>query len=333
MFKKTKTIILVLITILFLSMLFGGAQAKEVVLKLAHGLPTDHPMHLGTELFADLVNEGTNGEVTVEIFPARQLGGNREMFEGVMAGTIDICLTDNSAPDFIDQPIWRILQAGYVFQNQRHAFLFLHSPAMRPLIEKLENEAGITMIETSWYFGVRHLTCNKPIYGPDDFKGLKIRVPQVPSFVETLIGMGATPTPIDFAELYTSLKTGVVDGQENPFIQIYISKFYEAQKYLMLTSHLVSNNAVYMNVAKLNSLSPEQQQVIRASIYEAARYQDRMILDSEQDYLDKLKEEGMEVIQPDTDAFTKSVKKHFFADWFTPEEKEFYEKIEKFQKL
>lgn len=333
MFKKTKTIILVLITILFLSMLFGGAQAKEVVLKLAHGLPTDHPMHLGTELFADLVNEGTNGEVTVEIFPARQLGGNREMFEGVMAGTIDICLTDNSAPDFIDQPIWRILQAGYVFQNQRHAFLFLHSPAMRPLIEKLENEAGITMIETSWYFGVRHLTCNKPIYGPDDFKGLKIRVPQVPSFVETLIGMGATPTPIDFAELYTSLKTGVVDGQENPFIQIYISKFYEAQKYLMLTSHLVSNNAVYMNVAKLNSLSPEQQQVIRASIYEAARYQDRMILDSEQDYLDKLKEEGMEVIQPDTDAFTESVKKHFFANWFTPEEKEFYEKIEKFQKL
>ena len=333
MFKKTKVIVLVLTTIIFLSIFFGATQAKEVVLKLAHGLSIDHPMNIGAELFAKLVNEGTNGEVTVEIFPNRQLGGNREMFEGVMAGTIDICLTDNSAPDFIDQPIWRILQAGYVFQSQRHAFLFLQSPAMRPLIEKLEKEAGVTLIETSWYFGVRNLTCNKPIYGPEDLKGLKIRVPQVPSFVETLKGMGANPTPIDFAELYTSLKTGVVDGQENPFIQIYISKFYEAQKYLMLTSHLVSNNAVFMNVAKLNSLTSEQQQVIRASIYEAARFQDRMILDSEQDYLNKLKEAGMEVIQPDVDAFTESVKKHFYETWFTAEEKEFYEKIEKYQKL
>ncbi len=333
MFKNTKIIILVLITILFLSILFGSAQAEGVVLKFAHGLPTEHPMHIGVELFAKLVKEGTNGEVTVDIFPARQLGGNREMFEGVMAGTIDIIITDNSAPAFIDAPIWRILQAGYVFQNQRHAFLFLHSPAMNPLIEKLEKEAGVTLIETSWYFGVRHLTANKPIYGPDDFKGLKIRVPQVPSFVETLKGMGATPTPIDFAELYTSLKTGVVDGQENPFIHIYISKFYEAQKYLMLTSHLVSNNAVFMNVTKLNSLTSQQQQIIRASIYEAARFQDRMIMDSEQDYLNKLQEEGMEVIEVDIDAFSESVKKHFYKTWFTPEEKEFYEKVEKFTKL
>jgi TRAP-type C4-dicarboxylate transport system substrate-binding protein len=99
----------------------------------------------------------------------------------------------------------------------------------------------------------------------------------------------------------------------------------------MLTSHLVSSNAVYMSTDTLKSLTPEQQQVIHEAIFEAARYQDRLILDSEQDYLNKLKAEGMEVIEPDTAAFTENVKKHFFETWFTPEEKAFYEKIQKFQ--
>lgn len=323
-------VLIVAVSVFATGQIESGGAMEPVTLKLAHGNGADHPMNQGAEMFAELVEERSGGAVLVDVFPARQLGGNREMFEGVMAGSIDIAIVPVNQPASIDLDLWRILEAGYVFRDQAHAFSFLHSEEMDPLIQEMEDEVGVTIIEPSWYFGVRHLTANKPVRTPADLRGMKIRVPQVPAYLETLQGMGASPTPIDFGELYTALQTGVVEGQENPFVQIYVSKFYEVQDYLMLTGHLVSSNAVFMNADTLNRLSAEQQETIRDAINEAARYQDGLILDSEQDYLERLQDEGMEVIEADRDAFQARVKRHFFDSWFTGLEKQFYDVIQTF---
>lgn len=306
--------------------------ASPTILKLGHGLPADHPLNQGAELFARLVEERTGGEVKVEVFPALQLGSPREQFEGLMAGTIDISIITTDTPAFVGQPLWRILEAGYVFRDHEHADAFFHGPLMQPLLDKLEREIGITVIDPYWYYGVRQLTtANKPIYKPEDLKGLKIRVPEAPGYLETVKGMGASPVPVNFGELYMALKMGVVDGQENPFATIYYYKYYEAQKYLMLTSHLVSKNSVFMSTSSLKSLTPEQQQIVREAILEAGRYNDQLIISSEEELLAKLKAEGMEVITPDVQAFSEMVQKHLIESWFTPEEREFFEKIQEVQ--
>lgn len=326
--------ILLLVTVGFLGFAEGAKEVgqtagQKVILKLGHGLPVSHPLNLAAEKFKELVEAKTDKMVQIDIFPANQMGAPREQLEQTLTGVLDIAIVTIDLPTFLDEPYWRLLESGYFFQSYEHARSFFNSSLFKELTDKLERDKGILVIGTPWYYGLRNLTtAKKPIKNPEDLKGLKIRVPPAPGYLNTLKGMGANVTPVAFNELYMALKTGIVDGQENPFATIYEYKYYEAQKYLNLTEHLQSYNAAFANAKKIKSLPADYQQAIFEAMQEAADYNDKLIRDSEADYLKKLIEVGMVVVESDKKAFRDRTIQFMQQEWYTPEEYAFYTKVQ-----
>jgi len=324
-----KILITFLIFVSVCLLVFAEGSGEEVILKVGHGLPIDHPVGLGAEKFKDLVEAKTNKMVQVEIFPACQLGSDREMFEQTLTGVLDIYIGSMDLPNFLDQPYWRLLESGYLFQSYEHTHNFFNSNLFKEITDKLELDEGLLVIGVPWYYGVRNLTtANTPVKNPEDLKGLKIRVPPSPGYTNTLKGMGADVTPVAFSELYMALMTKVVDGQENPFATIYTYKYYEVQKYLNITEHLQASNAAFASAQKIQSLQADYQQAIYEAMQEAAEYNNKLILDSEADYLEKLVEAGMVVVETDKEAFRDRTIQFMQQEWYTPEEYDFYKKIQ-----
>jgi len=161
-------------------------------------------------------------------------------------------------------------------------------------------------ILTTFYYGRRHLTANKSITKPEEMKGFKLRTPQVPVILEMAKSWGANPTPLAIGELYLALKTGVVDGQENPIPTIDAFKFYEAQKFIMLTGHIITPLPVIINERTWRKLSPDHQKVLMDTVLEAREVNNKLTLSQEESLLANFKKAGMTVIQPDVEAFRKA---------------------------
>jgi TRAP-type transport system periplasmic protein len=264
----------------------------------------------------------------VQIFPNNQLGNDRQIFEAMKLGSIDIILTDQGVPSYAGQPIWAILQSPYMYRDYDHAVKAFRAPFLQELYDRCEREISVTVLDPMWYYGIRHLTtAKKPVRAPADLKGMKIRAPTIPVFVKAVEFMGASPVPISFPDLYLALKQGVVDGQENPVATIFANKYYETQKYLVLTGHILSKNASFINTARLKQLPAAQQEIVKQAMAEAGRHNDKLMLDSEQSIQKKLVELGMQIIEPDVQAFRDSAY-NGVKSWLKPEEFEVYSKIQ-----
>lgn len=307
----------------------GTSGPKEVtVLKFAHHYPMDHPHTLGCEKFKQLVEERTNGEIEIQLYPNNQMGNSHQIYENLLLGSLDIILTDPGAPAFSNIPLWDLVMGPFMYRDYEHAYNVAHSSLMQEMYDDLEKKVGITVIDPIWFYGVRHITTAKtPIRVPSDLKGLKIRTPEIPGFIKAIEVIGGTPTPLSFADLYLALKQGVVDGQENPVGVIYSKKFFEAQKYINLTGHILSKNTVYMSTKSLNKLSAKNREILLDAIDEAGRYNDELIEQSEEETLAKLVDEGMIVIEPDVEAFRDKAMEGL-ADWFNPDQQAFFDKIQ-----
>ncbi len=307
----------------------GTTGTKEVtVLKFAHHYPMEHPHTLGVEMFKKLVEERSKGEIEVQLYPNNQMGNSHQIFENLMLGSLDIILTDPGAPAFANIPLWDLVMGPFMYRDYAHAFKVAHSPMMQQMYDDLEKKLGITVIDPIWFYGLRHITTAKtPIRVPNDLKGLKIRTPEIPGFIKAIEVIGGTPTPLSFGDLYLALKQGVVDGQENPVGVIYSNKYFEAQKYINLTGHILSKNTVYMSTKVLKKLSAENQKIVLEAINEAGRYNDKLIELSEKETLAKLEEKGMTVITPDVEAFRVKAMKGL-KDWFNADQQEFFDKIQ-----
>jgi tripartite ATP-independent transporter DctP family solute receptor len=194
-----------------------------------------------------------------------------------------------------------------------------NSDVIKEISDKLDKNRGVKILAADMYYGARHLTTrNKAIRTPADLKGMLIRAPDQPVYLEAVRAMGATPTPVAFSDLYMALKQGVVDGQENHIPTIYTYKYYEAQKYLMLTGHMLRVNLVGVSSSWYNSLPNDLKDLINKSLKEAVKYNNELTLKQENDMLEELKKLGMIVVQPDVEAFreaAKGVPKIFEKDW------------------
>ena len=236
--------------------------ADAMTLKLAHTMSVNDTMHLGTVKFAELVKEKTNGEITVEVFPTSQLGNDKAIIQGARMGSIDISMTGNPFYTGTEAAL-NVLDLPYLFKSFEHAYAVLDGPVGARIGALLEKhglkELGFMEI------GFRNLTNNKrQVRKPADFDGIKVRVTPNPAHVQAFQLLGAVPTPMPFGEVYMALKTGAVDGQENPITLIHGQKFYEVQKYLSLTYHAYSTSHVTMNLKKFDSLSPAHKTAILA---------------------------------------------------------------------
>jgi tripartite ATP-independent transporter DctP family solute receptor len=285
----------------------AGAQAPRV-LKLGHVLAADHPYQEGSVKLAELVAAKTNGRIKIEVYPNAQLGGERDMVEGLQIGSVDLVLTAPSIAASI--------------ANERKVFLFDMPYIFRDydaVSRMVEGEIGQEMVKNypkhgfrniGWYIaGFHQLTNSKrPIRRPADLQGLKMRMWQSKSAILMMEAMGAKAVPMSFPEVYTSLQQGVIDGFANSLATIYATKMYEVQKYVTVTNHMVSTMNLLVAERVWRELTPADRKAMEEAGVEAARFERNLYKTGDEKYLQLLKDKGAGVnTDVDTAAFRKQV--------------------------
>ena len=277
-----------------------------ITLRWATVLPVNHPSVAMMEKVAKQVREETGGAVEIQTFPGGQLGSSRDVIESTSSGAIQI--VDEGAAQFGQfVPPFSILEAPYLWRDPQHVRRVLGSNIVDPMNAELVAKRSMRVIGST-YYGKRHVTSGqKAINTVDDMKGFKLRIPEVDTFRAMAEAWGAKPTPLNFGELYLALSQGAVDGQENPLPTIQSGKFYEVQKYLVLTGHIITPRLIVINETAWQGLSAKDRQVLRSAIDTHGKTQDDEILAQEAKLADTFKAGGMTVITPDIESFRKPV--------------------------
>jgi tripartite ATP-independent transporter DctP family solute receptor len=282
-------------------------QARAATtLRWATVLPTNHPSVTMMERVARQVREQTGGAVEIQTFPAGQLGSSRDVIEAASSGAIQI--VDEGAAQFGQfVPQFSILEAPYIWRDAAHIRRVLLSTLVDDMNAALVAKRTMRVIGST-YYGKRHVTSGtKAINTVDDMKGFKLRIPEVDTFRAMAEAWGARPTPLNFSELYLALSQGAVDGQENPLPTIQSGKFFEVQKYLVLTGHILTPRLIVVNEAAWQALGAREREVLKSALETHGQAQDNEILAQEGKLVDTFKAGGMTVIQPDLDGFRKPV--------------------------
>jgi tripartite ATP-independent transporter DctP family solute receptor len=275
-------------------------------LRWATVLPTNHPMVAMMDRVAKQVHDDTGGAVEIQTFPAGQLGSSRDLVEATSSGAIQ--MVDEGAAQFGQfVPQFSILEAPYLWRDAQHVRRVLASPILDEMNAQLVAKRSMRVIGAT-YYGKRHVTSgSKAINTVDDIKGFKLRIPEVDTFRAMAEAWGARPTPMNISELYLALSQGAVDGQENPLPTIQSNKFFEVQKYLVLTGHIITPRLIVVNESTWQSLTAKQRDALKAAVATHGTTQDNDILAQEGKLTDTFKAAGMTVIQPDVDSFRKPV--------------------------
>ncbi len=272
-------------------------------LKLGHILTADHPNGEGAVKFAELVKEKTAGHVIIDIFPGSQLGNEKDLFDSVSLGTVDLTILGFGEPSKRYAPLL-ILDAPYIANDGEHYLRILKSDLVNNMFDEMSKVTGVKAIGPT-YFGVRHLSTSKvPGTNPSELAGLKIRTPDQPIFVSAIEAMGATPVPMAFSEVYLSLQQGVLDGFESTPAAYATNKFYEVQKYMINTAHIIGGNCIYVSEITLEKLPEEYQAAIIESGAEAADYMSNLMFEAEAGYMEEIQSNGVTFIEEvDREAF------------------------------
>jgi len=307
--------LLSLAIVLSLFLLGSHVLAAPITIKFAHGMPPDEEeaLHRGVVIFKKMVEQKTAGRVKVDIYPASQLGKEREQFEGVKLGTIEMCMiAEGPMAGFI--PEIMVVGIPYLYANEITAWRSLDGSFGKALFEEMKKKTGVRALGIGEN-GFRNFTNKvRPIKSPDDMKGLKIRTMENPAHMAMVKALGAGATPIAWGEVYMALQQGVVDGQENPIATIRSMNYFEVQKHLSLTFHTYTPGAVMISPKLWNSLTSEQKGILQKSVNESAQIQRKTVADKEAEDLAFLKSKGMAVIEkPDVLAFLKATQPVYSA--------------------
>ena len=282
----------------------GAAEVDEVNLRLAHIYDPSHAWNKGAELAAELVEERTDGRITITVYPAGQQGTEPEILEQTILGSLDIAAAGAGQLGTIYSPI-NVMEMPYTFEDNWHVLEFGRSELANELFEGLREEHGIRVIGPSSY-GIRQLTSNRRVETPEDLAGFQLRVPEQTVPVAYAEAMGANPTTIAYAEVYTALQQGAADGQENPLSAIHAMRFYEVQDYINLTSHVTNVCAFVMNDAVFQSLSEEDQAIVLEAFAEGSELIVEILSQEDEDLIGYFEEQGLTIVEPDIEAFREA---------------------------
>ncbi|MDR2088735.1 MAG: DctP family TRAP transporter solute-binding subunit [Clostridiales Family XIII bacterium] len=270
----------------------AGAE-EPIVIQLAHVEPEDRSLHEGSVLFKEYVEEKSGGKLSVNILPNGQYGGDLQAVEGTILGTIQMTAAASSVLTSYSND-FMILDLPFMFDSREASYHALDGELGEALNATLpDGLIGLGFNDN----GLRQITNSKrPITAPDDLKGIKMRVMESPVYISMFELLGANPTPMSFTEVYTGLQQGTIDGQENGAGLIYASKFQEVQKYLSLTGHVYSVNAIVINQPFYESLPEDLRQIIADGVKEGLVDGQRAIEGSgDEKFIGLLQEAGMEV--------------------------------------
>jgi tripartite ATP-independent transporter DctP family solute receptor len=301
----------------------GGQSAKEIVLKFGHVLAPSHPYNLGAEKFKEILETNAPQPVRVEIYHSSQLGNERDLTEGLQLGTVDLAIAPGTITSF--EPKMKVFGLPFIFKSREHAYKVLDGEIGKELASNLPSVK--LRLLAYWENGYRQITnSKKPIYTPEDLKGIKLRVPENKVYVDTFTQWGANVTTMAFGELYTALQQKTIDAQENSIALVYTNKLYEAQEYMSLSNHVYEPAPLLISQITWNKLSPEMQRSIQKAAEEARDYERKLLVDADKKYLEELKKEGMQVNEIDVEAFKKASEPVW--DLYRNEFDEYIEKIQ-----
>ena len=283
-----------------------NAVSAQTVLKLGYATSATSHYAVGSTVFCDDIEKGTQGRYKCQQFPNSALGGEREMIEAVQLGTLDLVNTSTGpVGNFV--PEVKIVDIPFLFRDYDHARKVMDGPIGQDLLKAMQAKGLIGLAWTE--NGFRHMTNSKrPIKTADDAKGLKMRTMENKVHMDGYRTFGIQPTPMAFPELFGALQQGVVDGQENPIPVILSSKFSQVQKHLSLTGHVYSPAALILSPTVWNKLSAADKTVFQEAAKKAAAAQRKKVNDDENNGIAQLEKDGMQVIrQVDGGAFRKAV--------------------------
>jgi tripartite ATP-independent transporter DctP family solute receptor len=270
------------------------------VIRIGHIQNTDHPHHLALVKFAEIVKQQSGGKLEVQVFPNSQLGNALTQIQSVKTG---------GEEGFLDGVGWYGQLCGeyYVFgtafalKDWNQCVRVMNGPIGQEMADKLLKTQGLKVINQAWYRLPRQLLTRKPVRTVADLSGVKIRVPEIASYLAAWKALGASPTPVAFSEVYLALQKGVID-------MIYTSKLYEGAKYLSITNHQYEPGSLVMNDKFFESLTPREQGIIISAANEAQAYNNQLTAANEKEILKKLEVEGVTVITVDRNQFAAKAK-------------------------
>ena len=272
--------------------------AQTATLRYAHMNAPSSIAGQQAAMLAKAIEEKTKGAVKVNVFPSSQLGTLQEQAEAVSSGSVQLHHNTMAGIGSLYEP-FGALDTPFMYKDVQHLMRVAdpNSPVMKKLGEGLLKARGVRVFST-FYFGTRQLTADRPVLSPKDLQGVKIRAIPFPIYMAAVEGMGAVATPVDWAEVPTALATKAVNGQENPVDTIFANKLYETQSHLMLTSHILGAELVVVNDAAWQKLSPALQGQLIEAANEVSKKATQMTLDSDASYTKQLADKGMKVIGP-----------------------------------
>ncbi|HEX6720954.1 MAG TPA: TRAP transporter substrate-binding protein [Burkholderiaceae bacterium] len=277
------------------------AQTK---LTLGHGAAPGNPRHEAALKFAEVVKAKTSGRIDVQVAPSAQLGDDAAMVTALRTGALDLSANSQGAVANA-VPEYQAYGMPFLFSGAAQAFKLLDGPLGKELADK-SAEKGLIVLGY-WDNGIRQMTNSKrPIAKVEDMKGLKMRTPPDTVLVEIMQALGAESQQIKFAELYVALQQGVVDGQENPVMNIHASKLYEVQKNLALTNHQFQITPFLMSKRSWDKLTDADKKAVQEAAAEATALQRKLSQESEDKLLADLKAKGVQVTTVDKAAFAKA---------------------------
>ncbi len=299
--------------------LASAALAQQpVVLRWGDVVAGGHPQVVMIERVAAEVKAKTGGRVDIQGFPNGQMGSSRDMIEAVANGTQQL-ITEGAANFGAWIPSISVTEAPYIWRDAAHLIKAMNGPLLEKYNEQLIKARGMRILGAV-YYGTRHLTTSdRAVKSVGDAKGLKVRVPENDVFKAMAESWGARPTPMNFNELYLALKTGTVDGQENPLPTIKSGKFNEVQKYIILTGHVLTPRLVVVNEALWQKIPAADRKIVEEAMKTHMAWADEQIQKQEVSLLDEFKAAGVTIIQPDVESFRKAtlaaVPAKFEAKW------------------
>ncbi len=285
----------------------AGQALAQTKLKWAHVYETSEPYHKWSVWAADEITKRTSGKFDVQVFPASSLGKETDINQGLQLGTVDMII---SGPSFAARSYPRLGIAYYpfIFRDGDHLLAYSKSPVFQEMVDGFRQKTGI-QITAYTYYGARHTTSNRAFKDCAGMKNLKIRVPDVPAYMATPKSCGANPTPIAFAEVYLALQNGTVEAQENPLTTIEAKKFYEVQKHIMLTGHIVDGLVTQIAPHVWTKLSDAEKKIFTDVTREAAANATNDIKKRESELADEFRKKGLNIVQVDRKSFQDAVLK------------------------
>ena len=303
--KWLKFIFLLMVSFIISSCDSKNGAADSFTLKFGHLASENNTWHKAAVKFKELVEERSQGKIKVKVYPNSQLGKEMDLINSIQLGTADMTITGESLQNWA--PKAALMAVPYAFQSSAEMRAAAAGPAGEEICQEITSKTGL--VPLAWFErGPRHLTTNRPVKSPEDLKGLKIRVPNVPIFVKVWEELGAKPTPMAFSEVFTSLQQNTIEAQENPLDLIDSASFCEVQKHVNLTAHVRSWIYVVIGEDKLNSMPKDLQDIVLQAAKDMQDYENKLFIEEEQKLKAKLEKAGMTMVAADQEAFASKAR-------------------------